>query len=299
MWIVHGLVDESYLGALTQLGMLATAGVTFAPMPSIAKFAMSREIPSSTFHMLILPYFTLWAQNMLWTVYGALTHHRDIFRVNLFATSVTFIYVTILYFRAPQKEAHIVRPLLLLAVAILAMTTLGVCGLQDEALRIVIISWAAIAFNVFQVLSPTKAAYNLLTGPTDLLEGFPVALTVAGFVSASLWTQYSLLVGSVAYLIPNLLGVICNGAQIAIVLTVFNRLKQKSAFLLDSDDEPTYSATVDTVRPWQAIDCPDVLDDESTTSAASTPVVQGTLQKGLTRRISIADDGGTGGMPDL
>eukprot|EP00746_Dinoflagellata_sp_MGD_P149599 gnl/MRDRNA2_/MRDRNA2_81602_c0_seq1.p1 gnl/MRDRNA2_/MRDRNA2_81602_c0~~gnl/MRDRNA2_/MRDRNA2_81602_c0_seq1.p1 ORF type:complete len:139 (+),score=28.08 gnl/MRDRNA2_/MRDRNA2_81602_c0_seq1:303-719(+) len=87
--------------------------------------------------------------------------------------------------------------------------------LADGKLRSELMAYTALIFNIGIFLYPMRQCADALQKGST--AGFPVALSVAGFVSCALWAQYSALTHNFEYLIPNLLGCLCNGVQICVV----------------------------------------------------------------------------------
>merc|ERR1719387_887651 len=112
-----------------------------------------------------------------------------------------------------------------LCVTVLFLTTIACLIGFGQAQRLQIFSWTATFFACMLNIAPMCQSLEVIR--TKSLEGFPVALTVAGFISSGIWSEYSLAIHDYGYLLPNLLGVIMNGIQIGIVCWVY--VKQMEA----------------------------------------------------------------------
>merc|ERR1719387_1617659 len=106
-----------------------------------------------------------------------------------------------------------------LCVTVLFLTTMSCLMSFGQKQRLLIFSWSATLFACLLNIAPMCQSLEVIR--TKSLEGFPVALTVAGFIASGVWTEYSLAIHDYGYLLPNLLGVILNGIQISIICWVY------------------------------------------------------------------------------
>merc|ERR1719217_775323 len=130
----------------------------------------------------------------------------------------------------------------------LIVVSFGVMASFEPVRRLQIFSHAATFFAILLNVAPmVQIAEVVRTKSTD---GFPVALTVAGFISSALWSEYSLLIHDTAYLMPNLLGVIMNGVQLGAVCWVYVKFTLES---MDEAEKVPLASLIDTVKEstWQ------------------------------------------------
>lgn len=213
----HGDV-QSYLDFLNTLGVCASCCCIFSPMGSM--FTIMRYGASGKELMgLLIPYSLYFTQCFLWSFYGILTDHLAIAQINVLGTTMCLMYLMIMANYAALKDRVVLRPMLGLCVTVLVLTSLTCIMSFDHKKRLQIFSWSATFFAVMLNIAPAVQSMEVIR--TKSLDGFPVALTVAGFLASGVWSEYSLAIHDYGYLAPNLLGVVMNGIQICIVCWVY------------------------------------------------------------------------------
>jgi len=168
---------------------------------------------------LLVPYFMLFSQYYLWAWYGILLNNKNITRINVLGTSICCMYLLIMVNYASPKDRMVLRPMVSLAVVMLVIASFMIANGFHTHRREEVFSNAATLFAILLNVSPMVQIFEIVK--TKSTEGFPVALTVAGFISSSLWSEYSIMIHAIPYLIPNLLGVVMNGIQIVVVCWVY------------------------------------------------------------------------------
>merc|ERR1719161_698925 len=168
---------------------------------------------------LLVPYSLYFVQCFLWSFYGILTDHIAIAQINVLGTTMCLMYLVIMANYAQLKDRVVLRPMISLCVTVLILTSLSCIMSFGQKQRLQIFSWSATFFACMLNIAPMVQSLEVIR--TKCLEGFPVALTVAGFISSGIWSEYSLAIHDYGYLLPNLLGVIMNGVQICIVCWVY------------------------------------------------------------------------------
>jgi uncharacterized protein with PQ loop repeat len=216
------LLFPSRLKVVSIVAMMASCSVMFSPagtMLTIAKRGRSGKESC-------LPYLALYTQAFFWAVYGALTHHPDIVRINSIASVVSAGWLINLAIYANEGERRWVTPGIVATIVGVVVSGVGmVVGIHDPALKLKVVSDTAFIFTLALYFAPLAQVVNVVrSGSTD---GFPTALVAVGFVSAMLWSEYSVLVNSIGYLIPNLVGVVVNGVQLVAVGVVLARNPQQ------------------------------------------------------------------------
>lgn len=151
--------------------------------------------------------------------YGYLTAHRDIFHINLLAVFTSTFYVGVFAFYDADAVNRFTTVLVVTTVVVAAL----VCdtNISDAKLKIEIFAFSATTLSIILCASPTPQIVTVIRSKS--LEGYPTALTVAGFISSCLWAQCSILMHSLPYLVPNLVGVLFNGAQLVVVIWIYAR----------------------------------------------------------------------------
>lgn len=168
---------------------------------------------------LLVPYFMLFAQCYLWSWYGILLSNHSITRVNVLGTSMCLMYLLIMVNYASPKDRVVLRPMVTLMVVMVVIASMMIASGFHMDRRKEMFSNVATFFAILLNVSPMGQILEVVR--TKNLEGFPVALTVAGFISSSLWSEYSIMIHAIPYLIPNLLAVVMNGMQIVVICWVY------------------------------------------------------------------------------
>lgn len=220
---------QSYLDFLNTLGVCASCCCIFSPMGSMFKImrygANGKELMG-----LLIPYSLYFTQCFLWSFYGILTDHIAIAKINVLGTTMCLMYLFIMAQYSQPKDRVVLRPMVCLCVLVLVVVTLTCIVSLGQKQRLQVFSWSATFFACLLNIAPMVQGMEVIR--TKSLEGFPVALTVAGFVSSGIWSEYSFAIHDYGYLLPNLLGVIMNSIQIGIVWWVYTKQMQ-----MQSEDE--------------------------------------------------------------
>mmetsp|Transcript_40341 Transcript_40341/g.96808 ORF Transcript_40341/g.96808 Transcript_40341/m.96808 type:complete len:297 (+) Transcript_40341:72-962(+) len=237
---IHAMFP-SRLKVISIVAMMASCSVMFSPagtMLSIAKRGRSGKESC-------LPYLALYTQAFFWAVYGALTHHPDIVRINSIASVVSAGWLVNLAVYANEGDRAWVTPGILATIVGVVITGIAmVLAIHNPVFKVKVVSDTAFIFTLALYFAPLGQAVNVVR--TKSTEGFPTALVAVGFVSACLWSEYSLLVNSIAYLVPNLVGVVMNAMQLVAVGYVMVRYPQQREVPLSVDEEKALLK-----REWQ------------------------------------------------
>ena len=79
-----------------------------------------------------------------------------------------------------------------------------------------IYSYCGLVVNILVFVAPIVQLGDVMeTGDVNLFP-FPM-LVAAAFVSNTIWAEYSLRIHSIAYFVPNMLGLLMNGLQLAVL----------------------------------------------------------------------------------
>eukprot|EP00746_Dinoflagellata_sp_MGD_P006237 gnl/MRDRNA2_/MRDRNA2_112134_c0_seq1.p1 gnl/MRDRNA2_/MRDRNA2_112134_c0~~gnl/MRDRNA2_/MRDRNA2_112134_c0_seq1.p1 ORF type:complete len:310 (+),score=38.40 gnl/MRDRNA2_/MRDRNA2_112134_c0_seq1:156-1085(+) len=223
--IAHNNDPNSYLDTLTSIALCASCFTIFSPMGSM--FSIMRYGASGKEIMgLLVPYFMLFAQCYLWSWYGILLSNPSITRVNVLGTSMCLMYLLIMVNYASPKDRRVLQPMVALMVVMVVIASLTIASGFHMDRRKEMFSNVATLFAILLNVSPMVQIIEVVK--TKNLEGFPVALTVAGFISSSLWSEYSIMIHAIPYLIPNLLAVVMNGMQIVVICWVYAKFGVES-----------------------------------------------------------------------
>jgi len=210
--------QDQTMAALVALGLVSNCGLILSPVISIWRILSGTIRNEYEIQSLAGPYFFLYAQSHFWALYGVTTGTPEISYINVLGAMVCLMYLVIMASYADEKGNTHVQMLLALAVLGTGVISLFTLMIDIADLRAEVLAYAGVSFTILMMIAPMKICVEVLRRRNT--AGFPMALTVAGFVSCCLWSQYSALTHDIFYLIPNLCGILCNGIQIAIVTWV-------------------------------------------------------------------------------
>jgi len=213
----HGEV-QSYLDFLNTVGVCASCCCILSPMGSMFKI-MRYGASGKEMMGLLIPYSLYFVQCFLWSFYGILTDHIAIAQINVLGTTMCLMYLGIMVNYAQLKDRVVLRPMVCLAITVLFLTSMTCLMACSQKQRILLFSWSATLFACLLNVAPMVQSLEVIR--TKSLEGFPIALTVCGFIASTIWSEYSFAIRDFGYLLPNLLGVVMNGIQIGIVCWVY------------------------------------------------------------------------------
>merc|ERR1719375_1696718 len=233
---------DAYLQTLGNMALIASCSVMFSPMGSMFTImrygASGKEIIG-----LLVPYFLLFTQCFLWSFYGIFTESSEITRVNVLGTVMCGMYLAIMVCHVREKDRRVLQPMVALLAAMLIVVSFGIMASFEPVRRLQIFSHGATFFAILLNVAPmVQIAEVVRTKSTD---AFPVALTVAGFISSALWSEYSMLIHDAAYLMPNLLGVFMNGVQLGAVCWVYVKFTLET---MDEAEKVPLASLIDTVK---------------------------------------------------
>ncbi|KAF4667531.1 hypothetical protein FOL47_003494 [Perkinsus chesapeaki] len=201
-----------WLRTLTYVAMALSVLSVLSPLPDFMEMLRAKRAKGSA-----LPYSTLFTQAYLWVWYGYLTAHWDIVRINLLTVLISAFYVGVFAsydIRVISKAATLLSVMAVVVGALICNTSL-----TDMKLKVEVFAYCATALSIVLCIAPTPQIVTVVRSRS--LDGYPTALTVASFISSCLWAQCSILMHSLPYLIPNLVGVILNGGQLVVVIWVY------------------------------------------------------------------------------
>lgn len=222
MLISKAGVDAAYqdvnLAALVALGLVSNCGLILSPLLSIWRICNGEVNNDYEIQDLAGPYFLLYAQSHLWALYGVTTGTPEISYINVLGALVCLLYLVIMAAFADAKGQTNVR--LLLSLGVLGTGVISCLTLMIDVpdLRAEVLAYAGVSFTILMMLAPMRVCIEVVRRRDT--AGFPLALTIAGFVSCCLWAQYSAMTHDIFYLIPNVCGIMLNGLQIAVVTWV-------------------------------------------------------------------------------
>merc|ERR1719159_1916503 len=131
---------------------------------------------------LLIPYSLYFTQCFLWSFYGILTDHLAIAQINVLGTTMCLMYLLIMTNYAQLKDRVVLRPMVCLCLSVLVISTLTAIVSFGQKQRLHIFSLTATFFACMLNIAPMVQSMEVIR--TKSLEGFPVALTVAGFLAS-------------------------------------------------------------------------------------------------------------------
>eukprot|EP00397_Hematodinium_sp_SG-2012_P044169 GEMP01049271.1.p1 GENE.GEMP01049271.1~~GEMP01049271.1.p1 ORF type:complete len:333 (+),score=69.65 GEMP01049271.1:199-1197(+) len=212
LWVHHSLDKDKYLALVSTLGMVASCTVILSPMSLMIKI-MNGKV-SARDAMSVLPMVVMmFVQSALWACFGYVTLHVSISHVNAFGAMMAAIYLRVLAEATSGVDRRHVEMLCWFVVIGVATFCTGMLTfVHDTVVLESVLGNLAIFFNVGLFVAPIAHLFEIVE--TGQVDNFPVGLTVCGFLSSMLWAQYSLMINSVPYLIPNIIGIVCNGLSV-------------------------------------------------------------------------------------
>lgn len=232
------LTPDPYVDFLAQIATVASCCVILSPASSIV--GVMRSSPTAKeIKGFMIPYGMLYAQSFLWVFYGIATLNPPIVRINCLGSAISLVYLVILANHYPEPERKLVQSTLGACVTAMVVFSLLTIGLKNPEDREWIFAWSAIVFNVFLIVAPLRSILEVMQSSS--LEGYPLGLTVCGFFSCVLWGEYSIATHSLLYLMPNLMGIVVNGFQLAVVAWIYFRYGPAPATsLAEAEAEEAY-----------------------------------------------------------
>jgi len=197
------------LATITALSLVSSAIVIFSPAASVYR-CVAGKATEEEINGLAAPYFFLFAQSYFWALFGLEANNAEIANINIFGTVVCVIYLVVMAaclgtpeegqksmsqyqskFGVMAQTGMTVRMLLGYGVLLCAVVSVFELLVEDDPLRSELLAYTALCFNISIFLYPMRQCADAIRKGTTV--GFPVALSVAGFVSCALWAQYSAL----------------------------------------------------------------------------------------------------------
>jgi len=211
---------EAALTFVSTLAMIASCTVILSPMSFMIKVSNGKAVSDDM--MLLLPSMVMmFVQAVLWTAFGFVTTRSCICHINMFGAIMAATYLRILaqgvdgshQWKVGVMVNGVMIVTLVFVVVILAL-------LHNVEVQERILSAVAIFFNMGLFVAPLgylAEVFEMKKKPGN----FPLGLTLCGFFSSVLWAQYAIMTRDWAYLVPNVLGIACNGLSLVIYTHLF------------------------------------------------------------------------------
>jgi len=197
------------------LGALRVLMVGISPLPDFYRIHKTH----TTGEVSILPITLLFCNSFMWTIYGYST--SNIFPVlvcNLYGMTTSTVFSCI-YYRWSTDRAAIhkiwTRAAFVLAAGTLYLV-LGSCGATNQTHDQVASTFGfiAVGINIALYASPLTSMKKVIQ--TKDASSLPITLIAVFLGNAALWVVFALTVGDMFVMVPNLLGMLLCGAQVAL-----------------------------------------------------------------------------------
>ncbi|CEL99175.1 unnamed protein product [Vitrella brassicaformis CCMP3155] len=175
------------------------------------------------------PYALMFASAALWTTYGLLRHDVGILRINGVGALTSLVFCGILgVFANPEERKKTWLLYLGVCASVFGFLYCSLTYVPAGDVQLNLVGYTATVLSVSISLSPLVMVARVLR--TKNLEGVPITLIACCFLSALLWGQYSLMIDSIPFLIPNILSIVLNGLQLVLIAyTYLTARKARSA----------------------------------------------------------------------
>ncbi|KAE8888262.1 hypothetical protein PF005_g28103 [Phytophthora fragariae] len=216
------------LGALRVLTTVAALMVGISPLPDFYRIHKTH----TTGEVSLLPITLLSCNSFMWSIYGYSTD--NIFPVlvcNLYGMSTSIVFSSI-YYRWSTDRASI-HKIWSRAACVLAAGTLylilGSCGATGQTFDQVASTFGfiAVAINIALYASPLANMKKVIE--TKDASSLPITISAVFLGNAALWVVYSITVGDMFVMVPNLLGMLLCAAQVALYVKYRPRRGQDAA----------------------------------------------------------------------
>ncbi|EGZ23453.1 hypothetical protein PHYSODRAFT_482928 [Phytophthora sojae] len=205
------------LGALRVLTTVAALMVGISPLPDFYRIHKTH----TTGEVSILPITLLFCNSFMWAIYGGSAN--NIFPVlvcNMYGMATSVVFSSIYYRWSTDRAA--IHKIWARAACVLAAGTLylilGSCGATGQTFDQVASTFGfiAVAINIALYASPFANMKKVIE--TKDASSLPITISVVFLGNAALWVLYSITVGDMFVMVPNLLGMLLCTAQVALYI---------------------------------------------------------------------------------
>eukprot|EP01066_Platyproteum_vivax_P020638 Platyproteum_vivax@DN8569_c0_g1_i1.p1 len=184
---------------------------------------MWRIVKSKTVHSFV-PFYILTFQCLFWTLYAVIVKEYQVVTTSLVGVCLGICYCIIpgLYACPRDRKRVIIMSYICVGAAIVYSLLLFLAVKKTED-QISIAYGFAFTCNIVLWFSPLNNLLNVWK--TQHLEGTPIALVLACFLSSLLWMSYAVIKLSLLLFLSNCTGTCVNGAQLAILMYIIKVTK--------------------------------------------------------------------------
>jgi solute carrier family 50 protein (sugar transporter) len=214
---------SSALSFLTILGSTAAIGLAVSPFPTIKAIWTNKSIGEFS----AFPYIVTFCQATLWITYSIITPGKlGLIPVNVIISLLELSYVIVFLVYTSKRS----RQELVVTISYVFGATLGailISFLTTSPSGFV--GFFAVISNIVMYAAPLGVVKTVIE--TKSVEFMPFLLSLAGTVSALIWTLWAVVARDSFVFIPNILGVILGIIQLA----VYNKFRNETPSRISPD----------------------------------------------------------------
>lgn len=193
----------------------ASVIVFLAPLPTIRKIV---TVDQSVGNLPLLPYSAMICSALLWSTYGILRSEPRIWSANMLGL-ILGLYYFLRFIQFSPKASPTLPGSVTRHVQFIAIVTVATIGLATTMTDVVqaasIIGMAGVLFAFAMFASPLSVLKHVLE--TGSAKAIPLPFTLASFFNCALWSVFGIFgIHDVNVYLPNVLGLLCSIAQIAL-----------------------------------------------------------------------------------
>ena len=162
----------------------------------------------------LLLYGLLFAQALLWVVYGYITHRTPILFVNALYATVTAAYLAAYAGYACDRKIRVCVGTATLGLVLF----IGCCSvLPNRDIQVFILGSSATALSALLSFAPLKEVAEVIR-KESLGPEYPIGLALTGLLGSCMWGICAVFMRSLPYLISNMVSLTLCALQVAVYL---------------------------------------------------------------------------------
>lgn len=167
----------------------------------------------------LLLYGLLFAQALLWVIYGYITNRTPILLINFLYTTVTSIYLIGYWWYTQDNKIRVC-----LGSATLGLVLFSSCCIvvPDRDIQVFILGCCATVFSCLLSFAPLKEVAEVIRKET-LSPDYPIGLALTGLLGSCMWGICAVFMRSLPYLISNIIGMALSALQVVVYLMYADR----------------------------------------------------------------------------
>ena len=207
---------ESFAQVCGHFASWAAVVVFMAPLPTIRRIQQDKTVAN----LPLLPYSSMIGSAMVWTTYGILKGEARIWSANLFGLILGLYFFVSFTKHAPKASPTLPGTVLqhVQGIGALTLATLLVASMSSTPeVATSIIGTAGVVMVFIMFASPLSVLKSVLEKKSA--KSIPLPFTLASLVNCALWSIFGWYgIHDVNIYLPNLLGLACTLAQLALKL---------------------------------------------------------------------------------